>query len=173
MSIRRYLLSFPIFIFIFIVQEAFITQLRIPFAGFSLLLIVSLIWAALSTPEIGALTGFGAGLLMDLSQTTPGPMGQWTLVMILAGFSVAFLGYGDDNIRANPINIVLITTIGVVASQSVFLLFGLMLGQEVGSTSHLLFILAGSAFWTAIVSPFLLKAISFMHANIFGTRSLI
>ncbi len=173
MSIRRYLLSFPIFIFIFIVQEAFITQLRIPFAGFSLLLIVALIWAALSTPEIGALTGFGAGLLMDLSQTTPGPMGQWTLVMILAGFSVAFLGYGDDNIRANPINIVLITTIGVVASQSVFLLFGLMLGQEVGSTTHLLFILAGSAFWTAIVSPFLLKVISFMHANVFGTRSLI
>jgi rod shape-determining protein MreD len=173
MSIRRYLLSFPIFIFIFILQEAFVTQLRIPFAGFSLLLIVTLIWAALSTPEIGALTGFGAGLLMDLSQTTPGPMGQWTLVLILAGFSVAFLGYGDDNIRANPINIVLITTIGVVASQIVFLIFGFMLGQEIGSLGHLLFILAGSAFWTAIVSPFLLKSISFIHANVFGTRTLI
>ena len=173
MSIRRYLLSFPIFIFIFILQEAFVTQLRIPFAGFSLLLIVALIWAALSTPEIGALTGFGAGLLMDLSQTTPGPMGQWTLVLILAGFSVAFLGYGDDNIRANPINIVLITTIGVVASQIVFLIFGFMLGQEIGSLGHLLFILAGSAFWTAIVSPFLLKAVSFIHANVFGTRTLI
>jgi rod shape-determining protein MreD len=173
MSIRRYLLSFPIFIFIFILQEAFVTQLRIPFAGFSLLLIVALIWAALSTPEIGALTGFGAGLLMDLSQTTPGPMGQWTLVLILAGFSVAFLGYGDDNIRANPINIVLITTIGVVASQIVFLIFGFMLGQEIGSLGHLLFILAGSAFWTAIVCPFLLKAVSFIHANVFGTRSLI
>jgi rod shape-determining protein MreD len=173
MSIRRYLLSFPIFIFIFILQEAFVTQLRIPFAGFSLLLIVALIWAALSTPEIGALTGFGAGLLMDLSQTTPGPMGQWTLVLILAGFSVAFLGYGDDNIRANPINIVLITTIGVVASQIVFLLFGFMLGQEIGSFGHLFFILAGSAFWTAIVSPFLIKLISFIHANVFGTRSMI
>ena len=173
MSIRRYLLSFPIFIFVFILQEAFVTQLRIPFAGFSLLLIVALIWAALSTPEIGALTGFGAGLLMDLSQTTPGPMGQWTLVLILAGFSVAFLGYGDDNIRANPINIVLITTIGVVASQIVFLMFGFMLGQEIGSLGHLLFILAGSAFWTAIVSPFLLKSVSFIHANVFGTRTLI
>jgi rod shape-determining protein MreD len=173
MSIRRYLLSFPIFIFIFILQEAFVTQLRIPFAGFSLLLIVALIWAALSTPEIGALTGFGAGLLMDLSQTTPGPMGQWTLVLILAGFSVAFLGYGDDNIRANPINVVLITTIGVVASQIVFLIFGFMLGQEIGSLGHLLFILAGSAFWTAIVSPFLLKSVSFIHANVFGTRTLI
>lgn len=173
MSIRRYILSFPIFIFIFVVQEAFITQLRIPFAGFSLLLIFALIWAALSTPEIGALTGFGAGLLMDLSQTTPGPMGQWTLVMILAGFSVAFLGYGDDNIRANPINIVLLTTLGVVASQFIFLLFGVLLGQEIGSASHILFIFAGSAFWTALLSPLIVKVISFIHANVFGTRSPI
>ncbi|MEY3578689.1 MAG: hypothetical protein RIS49_667 [Actinomycetota bacterium] len=173
MSIRRYLLSFPIFILIFIVQEALVTQLRIPFAGFPLLLIFALIWAALSTPEIGALTGFGAGLLMDLSQTTPGPMGQWTLVMILAGFSVAFLGYGDDNIRANPINIVLLTTVGVVASQFIFLLFGVMLGQEIGSASYLLFIFAGSAFWTALVSPLIIKVISFIHANVFGTRSLL
>ena len=173
MSIRRYLLSFPIFILIFILQEALVTQLRIPFAGFPLLLIFALIWAALSTPEIGALTGFGAGLLMDLSQTTPGPMGQWTLVMILAGFSVAFLGYGDDNIRANPINIVLLTTVGVVASQFIFLLFGVMLGQEIGSASYLLFIFAGSAFWTALVSPLIIKVISFIHANVFGTRSLL
>jgi hypothetical protein len=110
---------------------------------------------------------------MDLSQTAPGPMGQWTLVMILAGFSVAFLGYGDDNIRANPINIVLITTVGVIASQFIFLLFGVMLGQEIGSASHILFIFAGSAFWTALVSPFVIKVISFIHANVFGTRSLI
>jgi len=173
MAIRRYLLSIPVFVFIFAVQESVVTQLRIPFGGFSLLLIFTLIWAAMSTPEIGALTGFGAGILMDLSQSSPGPMGHWTLVLILAGFSVAFLGYGDDNIRANPINIVLITTVGVVTSQFVFLLLGLLLGQQVGSTSHLFFLLAGSAFWTAIISPLILKVISFTHANIFGTRSLL
>lgn len=173
MALRRYFFSFPIFIFIFLLQETVITQLRIPFAGFSLLLISTLIWAALSTPEIGALTGFGAGILMDLSQSTSGPMGHWTLVMILAGYSVAFLGYGDDNIRANPINIVLITTVGVVASQFVYLILAVLLGQELGSVGHLLFILAGSAFWTAIVSPLILKIISFMHSHVFGTRALI
>ena len=101
MTIRRYLLSIPIFLFIYVLQEAFITQLRLPLGGFSLLLIATLIWATLSTPEIGALTGFGAGILMDLSQSSPGPMGHWTLVLILAGYGVAFLGYGDDNIRSN------------------------------------------------------------------------
>jgi hypothetical protein len=100
-------------------------------------------------------------------------MGHWTLVLILAGFSVAFLGYGDDNIRANPINIVLITTVGAVLSQLIFLILGLMLGQEIGSTSHVLFLLAGSAFWTALISPLILKVISFTHAQVFGTRSLL
>ena len=173
MSLRGFLLSSPIFITIFLLQEAFVTQMRLPAGGINLLLVVALIWAALSTPEIGALTGFGAGLMMDLSQTSPGPMGHWTLVMIIACYSVAFLGYGDDNIRGNPINIVLITTIGVVAAQAVFLVLGLMLGQEIGSITNVIFLLAGSAFWTAIISPLILKVISFFHSNIFGTRSRI
>jgi rod shape-determining protein MreD len=156
-----------------LLQEAFITQMRLPAGGFNVLLIVALIWAALSTPEIGALTGFGAGLMMDVSQTSPGPMGHWTLVLIIACYAIAFLGYGDDNIRGNPINIVLLTTIGVVAAQAVFLILGLMLGQEIGSISNIFFVLAGSAFWTAIISPLILKVISYLHAIVFGSSSRI
>lgn len=173
MSLRRFLISFPIFFIVFLLQEAVITQMRLPAGGINLLLIVALIWAALSTPEIGALTGFGAGLLMDLSQTSPGPMGHWTLVLIVACYAIAFLGYGDDNIRGNPINILFLVTIGVVAAQAVFLVLGLMLGQEIGSFTNVLFLLAGSAFWTAIISPLILKVISFFHSNIFGMRTRI
>jgi rod shape-determining protein MreD len=173
MSLRRFLLSSPIFLTVFLLQEAFVTQMRLPAGGINLLLLVALIWAALGTPEIGALTGFGAGLMMDVSQTSPGPMGHWTLVMIIACYAVAFLGYGDDNIRGNPINIVFLTTIGVVAAQTVFLILGLMLGQEIGSVSNVIFLLAGSAFWTAIISPLILKVISYLHAMVFGSRSRI
>lgn len=171
MSLRRFFISAPVFFLIYLIQEAFVTQLRLPAGGFNLLLIVALIWAALSTPEIGALTGFGAGIMMDLSQSAPGPLGHWTLVLIIACYAIAFLGYGDDNIRGNPINIVLLTTIGVVAAQAVFLLLGLMLGQEIGSIQHVLYLLAGSSFWTAIISPLILKVISYIHALIFGLRS--
>ena len=171
MSLRRFFYSFPIFFTVFLLQEAVVTQMRLPAGGINLLLVVALIWAALSTPEIGALTGFGAGLMMDVSQTSPGPMGHWTLVLIIACYAIAFLGYGDDNIRGNPINIIFLVTIGVVAAQTVFLLLGMMLGQQVGSVSNIGFLLAGSAFWTAIISPLILKVISFFHANIFGMRS--
>jgi rod shape-determining protein MreD len=173
MSLRSFLLSAPIFFTVFLLQEAFVTQMRLPAGGINLLLVVALIWAALSTPEIGALTGFGAGLMMDVSQTSPGPMGHWTLVLIIACYVIAFLGYGDDNIRGNPINIVFLTTIGVLGSQVVFLMLGLMLGQEIGSVTQVIFVLAGSAFWTAIVSPLILKVISYLHSIIFGTHSRI
>lgn len=173
MSLRSFFYSTPIFLTVFLMQEALVTQLRLPLGGFNLLLIVSLIWAALSTPEIGALTGFGAGIAMDLSQTSPGPMGHWTLILIIACYAVAFLGYGDDNIRANPINIVLLTTIGIVAAQLTFLLLGILLGQEAGSFQSVFWILAGTAFWTALVSPLVLKVISYLHANVFGLNSRI
>ena len=145
--------------------------MRLPAGGFNLLLVVAIIWSALSTPEIGALTGVGAGIGMDLSQTSPGPMGHWTLVLIMICYGVAFLGYGDDNIRGNPINVVLLTTAGVVLSQVAFLILGLMLGQQIGSIGNLVFLLAGSAFWTAIISPLIIKVISYLHANIFGSRA--
>ena len=173
MSLRSFFLSAPIFFTVFLLQEAFLTQMRLPAGGINLLLVVALIWAALSTPEVGALTGFGAGLMMDVSQTSPGPMGHWTLVLIIACYVIAFLGYGDDNIRGNPINIVFLTTIGVLGSQVVFLMLGLMLGQEIGSVTQVIFVLAGSAFWTAIVSPLILKVISYLHSIIFGTHSRI
>ena len=85
---RRFLFSFPIFLVVFLLQEGFVTQMRLPAGGLSLILVFTLVWASMSTPEIGALTGFGAGLMMDLSQTTPGPLGQWTLVMILVSFVI-------------------------------------------------------------------------------------
>jgi rod shape-determining protein MreD len=170
---RRFFFAFPIFILFYIVQEAFVVQLRLPFAGFSLLLILTLVWAAMSTPEIGALTGFGAGLLMDLSQTTSSPMGHWTLVMILAGFLISFLSYGDDHLRANPLNIVFLVIIGVIASQLSFVILALLLGENLGGFNRILFICLGTAFWSAIVTPLLLPIISRLHAAVFGTASRI
>jgi rod shape-determining protein MreD len=170
---RRFLFSFPIFLLVFLLQEGFVTQMRLPAGGLSLMLFFTLAWASMSTPEIGALTGFGAGLMMDLSQTTPGPLGQWTLVMILVSFVISFLSYGDDHARANPLNIVFLVVGGVVGAQLTFALFGLLLGQALGSISQVLFVCAGTAFWSGVVTPLLLPVISRLHALTFGTASRI
>ena len=168
---RRFLLSLPIFLAIYLLQEGFVTQMRLPAGGFSLILIFTLAWASMSTPEIGALTGFGAGLLMDLSETSPGPLGHWTLIMILVSFIISFLSYGDDHVRANPLNIVFLVIAGVVGAQVAFALLGLLLGQELGSTSQVAFAILGTAFWSGIVTPLILPVISRLHSLVFGTAS--
>jgi rod shape-determining protein MreD len=170
---RRFLFSFPIFLIVYLLQEGFVTQMRLPGGGLSLILLFTLAWASMSTPEIGALTGFGAGLMMDLSQTSPGPLGQWTLVMILVSFVVSFLSYGDDHVRANPLNIVFLVIGGVIGAQLSFALFGLLLGQALGSIAQVLFICAGAAFWSGVATPLLLPIISRLHAITFGTASRI
>ena len=171
MFARRFLISFPIFAIVYLIQESIISQFRIFGGGVSLFLIFALLWSALGTPELGALTGFGAGLLMDLSQTTSGPMGQWTLIMILAGFSISYLGYGDDNFRGNPISLVVIVAIAVPLTRLAYLLIGLMFGSALGSALQIFISLISSALWTVAVVPLLMPFVTRIHSTLFEAES--
>ena len=173
MFARRFFISLPIFSLIYILQESVVTQFKLFGGGFSLFLIFTLLWSALGTPEMGALTGFGAGLLMDLSQTASGPMGQWTLIMILAGFTVSYLGYGDDNFRGNPISLVFTVAAAVVVIRAIYLILGLFLGSDIGSTWSVLISLFSSAFWSAALAPLLLPAVTRIHGALFEVKSRI
>ncbi|MSO28920.1 MAG: rod shape-determining protein MreD [Candidatus Planktophila sp.] len=171
MLARKLLAMFSIFLFMFILQEAVISQFKIFGAGISLFLIFTLLWAALGSPELGAVTGFGAGLLMDLSQTTSSPMGQWTLIMILAGFAISYLGYGDDNFRGNPISLVIIVAFAVPLTRLVYLVIGLMLGGEMGSVLQVLMSLLASALWSVAIVPLLMPVVTRVHGALFEEQS--
>lgn len=173
MFARRFFISLPIFTLIYILQESVVIQFKLFGGGFSLFLIFALLWSALGTPEMGALTGFGAGLLMDLSQSASGPMGQWTLIMILAGFTISYLGYGDDNFRGNPISLVFTVAAGVVLTRLIYLILGLFLGGEIGSTWSVISSLLSSAFWSAAIAPLLLPVVSRLHEALFDVKSRI
>ena len=155
----------------FVLQESVISQFKIFGGGISLFLIFTLLWAALGSPELGAVTGFGAGLLMDLSQTTSSPMGLWTLIMILAGFSISYLGYGDDNFRGNPISLVIIVAIAVPLTRFVYLIIGLMLGGEMGSALQVFMSLLSSALWSVAIVPLLMPGVTRLHGTLFEEQS--
>lgn len=173
MFARRFLISLPIFALVFLLQESVVTQFRIFGGGFSLFLIFSLIWSALGTPEMGALTGFGAGLLMDLSPTASGPMGQWTLIMILAGFSISYLGYGDDSFRDSPLSLIFTIAAGVLATRFIYLVLGLLLGGDIGSTWSVFLSLLSSALWSIAVVPLLAPVVSRVHETLFDLKTRI
>lgn len=171
MSTRKISLTATLFLFIYILQEAFITQLRITGGGFSLFLIFTLLWAALSSPNMGALTGFAAGLLIDLSQSTAGVFGQWTLVLILIGFGISYFGLGYENVRLNPFTITFLVTISVFIARVVYLLLSLLLGKDLGTFSSVATSLLIGLLWSAAVVPIAMPAVARAYDFINDTRS--
>ena len=160
MSTRKISLSALLFLLVYVVQEALVTQLHIAGGGFSLFLIFALLWAALSTPDIGALTGFVAGFLIDLSQSTSGAVGQWTFVLILVGFGISYLGLGYENVRMNPFTITLLVTSSVVVARILYVLLSLLLGEKVGSFTSIITSLLIGALWSAAIVPILMPLVA-------------
>ena len=173
MSTRKISLTALLFILVYILQEAFITQLRIAGGGFSLFLIFALLWAALSSPNMGALTGFTAGFLIDLSQSTAGAFGQWTLVLILVGFGISYFGLGYENVRLNPFTITFLVTVSVVVARVVYLLLSLLLGEDLGTFSSIATSLLIGLLWSAAVVPIAMPVVARAYDFINDTRSRV
>ena len=173
MLTRRLFLSSSTFLFLFILQESLFNLVRLPIGGFSLFLIFTMCWAALSTPEVGALTGFGAGLLLDLAPANEGPIGQWTLILIGVGYGIAFLRYGDDSLRGSPFSLVVLVASGVVVTLGAYLASGVLLGLNLGTGFQLTKNVLGNGIWTLVVAPFLLPIVSRLHRTIFETRETL
>jgi rod shape-determining protein MreD len=171
MVTRQISFSVPIFAFIYIFQEAVVNQFDLPGGGFSLFMIFAVVWAVISTPEIAALTGFGAGILMDMSQSSGGPVGQWTLIMILVCYGVSYLGYGDGNINGNPIGVVFFVVTANLSAEIFFLISGALLGVATGNFGQILLTLLGNSIWTLVITPIVLPVFSFLHNFVFETRS--
>ncbi|CAB4708890.1 unannotated protein [freshwater metagenome] len=171
MLTRQLSLSAPIIFFVYLFQEAVVNQFKLPGGGFSLFMIFALLWAVISTPEIAALTGFAAGILMDMSQSSGGPVGQWTLIMILVCYGVSYLGYGDGNINGNPIGVIFFVVTANLGAKISFLISGILLGVATGSFSQILLTLVGNSIWTIVITPIVLPVFSYLHNLVFETRS--
>lgn len=146
-----------------------VDQVHLPLGGFSVFLIFTLCWSALSTPEVGAIVGFFAGLFMDLTPSSNGPIGQWALILAALGFGIAFLRYGDDSLRSNPLSLVIFVAGAVVAAVSLYIFFNALLGTDVGLMSQLVRTVVGNGLWTLAIAPFVLPVASRLHRAIFET----
>lgn len=170
MYTRRGLYSTAIFMIVYLGQLMIIDQVHLPFGGFSVFLIFTLCWSALSTPEVGAIVGFFAGLFMDFAPSSNGPIGQWALILAVIGFGIAFLRYGDDSLRSNPLSLVIFVAAAVVVAVILYIVFNALLGTDVGRVSQLLRTVIGNGLWTLAIAPFVLPVASRLHRAIFETR---
>ena len=167
---REVVLSFLTFAFLFVAQEAFVNQFHLPLGGFSLILLAALIWSSINEPEIASVTGFIAGIFMDLSPSTDGPFGQWTLVMVISCYLISYLGYGDDALNSNPAGLILMTATAVVGTLIFYILIGLLFGLNLGSTFQTVRSLLGFGIWSALIAPIVVPFIARAHSIVYSGK---
>jgi cell shape-determining protein MreD len=98
-------------------------------------------------------TGFIAGFILDLSPTLEAPFGLWTLVLTGMSYILA------TNVRAaldselSPVVMTAVTVFGSSIALILFLLFGTILGQDVGSGAYVAQEIIGNALWALLLSP--------------------
>lgn len=110
---------------------------------------------------------------MDMSGSAGGPVGQWTLIMIIICYGVSYLGYGEGNINGNPIGVVFFVVVANLATSFLFLTSSALLGVTTGSLGQILFTLLGNSLWTLVLTPIVLPVFSFMHNFVFETRTVL
>ena len=165
---REVALSTVTFGILFLFQEAVINQIHLPLGGFSLILLAALIWSSISEPEIAAVTGFVAGIFMDLSPSNDGPFGQWTLVLVISCFLISYLGYGDDALNSNPAGLILMTSSAVITTLIFYIFIGLLFGLAIGSPFNVVKSLIGFGMWSALIAPLVVPVISRAHAIVYA-----
>jgi len=165
---REIALSSLTFLALFIAQEAIVNQIHLPLGGFSLILLAALIWSSINEPELAAVTGFIAGIFMDLSPANDGPFGHWTLVMVISCYVISYLGYGDDALNSNPAGLILMTSSAVVATILLYLVIGLLFGLNLGNLIQVLRTIIGFGLWSALLAPIVVPFIRRAHLIVYS-----
>ncbi|MEP6814430.1 MAG: rod shape-determining protein MreD [Marmoricola sp.] len=135
-----------------VLQTAVLSQVAIDGVVPDLALVLVVAAALVRGPELGAATGFVAGLAIDLAPPADHVAGRWALALVIVGYLAGRLRYD----AASPVSSVLAVGAGSFVGTSVFALSGLLLHDRVAPVPEMLQVIALSVFLDIIIAPLLL-----------------
>ena len=159
MSPVRIISTLGFFFALFVVQESAVSLIHFPISGFSLYLAIAISLIAFEDHNGSLITGFLAGIVLDLSPTSNAPFGQWALILTGVAFLFAVNRDSIADLTGSPITFVLFVGAGVSLALMIYLLFGALLGEQNGSLGHDSTILLGNLLWTIVFTPMFLPAL--------------
>jgi rod shape-determining protein MreD len=160
-------------LFFFIVQESAISKINFPISGFSLYLCAVLGLMALED-RFGAISfGFIAGIVLDFSPSSDSPFGKWALILTIVGYLFSRNRESIGDFTERPMAFVLFVTAGATITLLIFLLVGIVLGENNGSMLNNLQTVIGNGVWTLLFSSILLPMIVKLRALTLTSRERI
>ncbi len=153
--------------FIFVVQEAAISRINFPIAGYSLYIAVLMGLLAMEDRSAAVMIGFFGGVILDLSPSIDAPFGQWAFVMTIMGYIFAANRESIGDFSTRPAALVLFVSLGATVSLLIFLSIGALLGESDGNFQRILTTSLGNGLWTLLFSPIILPLLSrFRHLSL-------
>ena len=159
MSPARIISTLAFFFGLFVVQESAVSLVHFPISGFSLYLAIAISLIAFEDHNGALITGFLAGIVLDLSPTSNGPFGQWALILTTIGFLFAANRDSIADLTGSAITFVIFVSGGVTLALIAYLGFGALLGEQNGSLSRDGLVLFGNLIWTVLFTPIFLPAL--------------
>ena len=154
---RRFLISCAVIAVALLAQLTFINRLTLPGgAGPDLVLLAVVALSLTGGPLAGLLTGFLAGLALDIAPPASHTIGQYALVFCLVGYGCGRLaGLGD----ASPSLYVAISAAAAAVGAALHAVLGVMLSDPEVTWAAVRYVLPPSLIYDVILSPFVLYAV--------------
>jgi rod shape-determining protein MreD len=117
--------------------------------------------------------GFIGGLILDLSPSSDSPFGKWALILTLIGYLFSRNRESIGDFTERPMAFVIFVSVGATATLLIFLIFGLILGENNGAVLTNMQTVVGNGIWTLLFSSILLPAIVKLRAFTLTSRERI
>jgi len=147
-------------LFTFLLQEAGISKIHLPFSGFSLYL--GVLVALVTLEDVGgAITiGFIGGVILDFSPSSTSPFGQWALIITAVSYLLAINKDLLVSFESRPGVAIIILALSIMLILGLYVLISAILGESVGSLSFVVKTILANGLWTALIAPFIIPSVS-------------
>ena len=124
--------------------------------------------------RFGAISfGFIAGIILDFSPSSDSPFGKWALILTIVGYLFSRNRESIGDFTERPMAFVLFVTAGATITLLIFLVIGLVLGENNGNIQNNLKTVFGNGLWTLLFSSILLPIIVKLRALTLTSRERI
>ena len=163
MTFSRVSLTVSLFIGLFLIQETIVNQIHFFIGGFSLYLAAALAWISMENRNGSIISGFIAGLILDLSPTIDSPFGQWTLILTIVGYIVSVNREGMGDFETRPLTLAFIIAGATTLTLILFLIATSILGESNTTFQASMRELLGNFLWTLFLSPIYVPLMNRFH----------
>ncbi|WNM35107.1 rod shape-determining protein MreD [Streptomyces sp. Li-HN-5-11] len=158
MRLNRILLSTALVVVALVIQVSVLSRLHLPGAVPDLLLLTVLGLAMVYGHVGGALIGFGAGLLADLSPPADHAAGRYALVLCVIGYLAGLIKPETGQVKSatGPMAVVVAAAIG---STLLYAGVGALVGDTAARHVGLVGLLISAAVYDLLLAPFVVPVI--------------